>query len=140
MIGAVVLTLINSVLSHYTELWLLYLGLSFVLTVMFLPQGLTGLLMMHRTPWRRGRLRSLLRPYLLTGIPATLFLVSVFALLEMLHQGSGSVMFFGLALNTEQPWAWLGALLLAIAAAYGWRRSLPSLREAWRSASQEDAP
>ncbi|MCB1664689.1 MAG: branched-chain amino acid ABC transporter permease [Pseudomonadales bacterium] len=140
MIGAVVLTLINSVLSHYTELWLLYLGLSFVLTVMFLPQGLTGLLMMHRTPWRRGRLRSLLRPYLLTGIPATLCLFSVFALLEMLHQGSGSVMFFGLALNTEQPWAWLGALLLAIAAAYGWRRSLPSLREAWRSASQEDAP
>lgn len=45
----------NSVLSHYTTLWMLYLGIMFVLTVMFLPNGLTGFLMMHRTPWHLAR-------------------------------------------------------------------------------------
>ena len=42
IIGAVVLTLMNSLLSNYTELWMLYLGIMFVLTVLFLPEGFAG--------------------------------------------------------------------------------------------------
>lgn len=140
MVGAVVLTLIHSVLSHYTELWLLYLGIGFMLTVMFLPRGLTGLFMMHHTPWRYGRLRPLLRPYLLTGLSATVCILSVSALLEMLHNRVGPMPFLGLSLDTEQPWAWLGAVLLAIAAGYCWRRSLPAVREAWRTANEVGKP
>ncbi|MCY3566256.1 MAG: branched-chain amino acid ABC transporter permease, partial [Gammaproteobacteria bacterium] len=39
IIGAIVLTLMNFLLSNYTELWLLYLGIMFLLTVLFLPRG-----------------------------------------------------------------------------------------------------
>ncbi|MFO1350655.1 MAG: branched-chain amino acid ABC transporter permease [Gammaproteobacteria bacterium] len=42
--GAVVFTLLQTVLSRYTELWQLYLGLVFVGVVLFLPDGIVGLL------------------------------------------------------------------------------------------------
>lgn len=140
IVGAVLLTLINSVLSHYTELWLLYLGITFVLTVMFLPQGLTGLLMMHAAPWRRGQLHHLLLPYLRTGLPALLCILGLLALLEMLHHRGGSVVFLGIPLSSGQLWSWLGVLSVTAAAALDWRRSLPALRAAWQRVTQEEAP
>ena len=59
IIGAVILTLMNSLLSNYSELWMLYLGIMFVLTVLFLPRGFAGFIMMHQIAWVRGKLSSL---------------------------------------------------------------------------------
>lgn len=43
ILGAVVLTFMQSNLSDYSEAWLLYLGLLFISIVMFAPDGLGGL-------------------------------------------------------------------------------------------------
>lgn len=42
ILGAIVLTYMQSNLSDYTEGWLLYLGLLFILVVMYAPAGLAG--------------------------------------------------------------------------------------------------
>ena len=47
IIGAVTLTWLQTSLSGYTSAWLLYLGLFFVLTILFAPSGLVGLILMH---------------------------------------------------------------------------------------------
>jgi len=148
LVGAVLLTLINSLLSHYTTLWMLYLGLLFIGTVMFLPGGLTGLFMMHRLPWQQGTLRLLLRPYTLTAIPGAILALSLIALLEMSQNEAGRFVYLGIAFDPAGAASWL--VLLAVAAASGLvlRRSLPGLRAAWTEATalppagsqREDAP
>ena len=123
MIGAVVLTLMNSLLSNYTDLWMLYLGLMFLLTVMFLPRGFAGFIMMHRAAWLHGRLQRLLLPYGITGAPALLTAAACVGMVETLHRG-GAVLLYP-------------ALMLAAAAGlYGVHRSLPGLRKAWDEVNQ----
>ena len=43
ILGAVLLTYMQSMLSDYSEAWLLYLGLLFIVIVMFAPGGLAGI-------------------------------------------------------------------------------------------------
>jgi branched-chain amino acid transport system permease protein len=47
VIGAIVFTLFAVALSDLTKAWLLYLGLFFVMMVMFVPGGIASLLMMQ---------------------------------------------------------------------------------------------
>ncbi len=135
IVGAVVLTLINSLLSNYTDLWMLYLGILFLLTVMFLPRGLTGLLMMHRVAWQLGRMRLLLLPYMLTAIPGAVFLLGMIAMIEMSHAEETEFVYLGLALSPDGYGSW--ALLLGVTAVafFILRRTLPRLREAWSQAN-----
>lgn len=139
MVGAVVLTLVNSVLSHYTDLWMLYLGIMFVLTVMFLPRGLTGFLMMHRTPWHLGKIRLLIKPYILTAIPGAIFLLSLLAMIEMAHTNEAQFVFLGASLNSGSVFSWGILVAIAMAAFVALRRTLPSLREAWAQANTIDS-
>lgn len=138
IIGAVILTLMNSLLSNYTELWMLYLGIMFVLTVLFLPRGFAGFIMMHRTAWIRGRLRSLLLPYLITGVPALLFATAGVAMIEMLHHEGEAFHFLGLSLDSANLLHWLLCAVVATFAYLGCKRTLPQLQEAWESANAID--
>ncbi|MGJ8689166.1 MAG: branched-chain amino acid ABC transporter permease [Gammaproteobacteria bacterium] len=138
IVGAIVLTLINSVLSHYTDLWLLYLGLMFVLTVMFLPRGLTGFLMMHRTPWHLGKLSLLIKPYTITAMPGSVFVLTLLAIIEMSHSSDPTFSFLGIALNPESLMSWSALIVVALVAFFALRRTLPNLREAWEDANSID--
>ena len=135
IIGAVLLTLMNSLLSNYTELWMLYLGILFLLTVMFLPRGFAGFIMMHQLAWVRGKLRDLVVPYLMTGIPALTFMLSLIALIELVHAEAESLHIYGLTLDPSLEGTWIVLVVIAAAALYGTRRSLPQLRAAWHSAN-----
>ena len=48
IIGAVLMTVLQISLSDYTGAWLLYVGLMFIVVVMYAPWGLAGLLLMHQ--------------------------------------------------------------------------------------------
>ena len=135
IIGAVLLTLMNSLLSNYTELWMLYLGILFLLTVMFLPRGFAGFIMMHQIAWIRGNLRGLIKPYLITGIPAIVFMLSCAALIELVHADEESLNFLGLPLEPGSTMSWIGIVVCALTSLYATRRSLPQLKSAWDAAN-----
>ncbi|WP_211465071.1 branched-chain amino acid ABC transporter permease [Collimonas silvisoli] len=62
MIGAVVGVLFSALLSTYTRGWQLYLGLLFVIVVLFAPGGIAGVVMKAIATWRHltaARLRQL---------------------------------------------------------------------------------
>ncbi|MEX2132322.1 MAG: branched-chain amino acid ABC transporter permease, partial [Pseudohongiellaceae bacterium] len=139
IIGAVVLTLINSLLSNYTELWMLYLGILFVLTVMFLPRGFAGFIMMHQMAWFHGKLRSLVIPYLITGIPALLFFFGSIALLEMAHAADHEIQFLFLTLNPAGALSWTMVAAVTFASFFATRLSLPQLTSAWDAANKPAA-
>lgn len=145
IIGAVVFTLLQTVLSLYTEIWQLYVGILFVLTVMFFPTGLTGLIAIHTQPWRLGRLGMLSAPYAKLFVPCIAFVLSVAAICEILfHQreaGPGDEMMnlYGIIFNAHGVLPIGIAIAVAAVSLFVIRRLMPSLREAWDAANEPGA-
>ncbi len=141
IIGAVLLTLLQTVLSNHTEIWRLYLGILFLLTVMYAPAGLTGLVMMHGPAFRTGRLKSLMLPYAKALLPLAAFLTGTIALLEMVHQlnASGTAIavwvVFGIEIGLASPVPWIVVAMLTIIGILGLIRCAPGLRDAWDRAN-----
>ena len=135
ILGAVILTLMNSLLSNYSDLWMLYLGIMFLLTVLFLPRGFAGFIMMHQVAWLKGSLKNLALPYLITCIPAILFLVGAIGMLEMSHSEDAIFHFLGMELDTSSTITWLAAIIFTLGSLFATSKSLPQLRDAWEEAN-----
>lgn len=141
VIGAIVFTLLQTVLSLYTELWQLYLGILFVLTVMFFPAGLTGLLAMHIRPWKFGKSGLLLRPYLLMAGPALVFVLASAAVFEILFHarhssiGAEQMSLYGFDFNSHGLVPLSVALIATAASLFAVVRLAPALLEAWSEAN-----
>jgi branched-chain amino acid transport system permease protein len=136
IIGAIILTLMNSLLSNYSDLWMLYLGIMFLLTVMFLPRGFAGFIMMHQVAWVRRKMTSLIVPYLYTGIPALLFVLSCIGLIELSHTAEAELHYLGLSLNSAAATDFILLALVAGASLFATRKSLPQLHKAWEAANE----
>ncbi|TMG84652.1 MAG: branched-chain amino acid ABC transporter permease, partial [Betaproteobacteria bacterium] len=86
VIGAATLTWLQVSLSGYTSAWLLYLGLFFIVTILFAPNGLTGLIMMHGAIVRTKAFREVLRAYAIALVPAIIMGVGAVLLIEMSYR------------------------------------------------------
>ncbi|MFC4272493.1 branched-chain amino acid ABC transporter permease [Sneathiella chungangensis] len=145
IVGAVVFTLLQSILSNYTDIWQLYVGILFVLTVMYVPQGLTGIIMMHTAAWRMKRLGILILPYLRIGIPALAMLAGIAAFLETVHhmrtavEGETLMSLMGIEYDSHGIVTWIVILVLTFVGGYLTRTQLPQLREAWETANKPPA-
>jgi len=119
ILGAVVFTFLQSMLSDYTGMWLLYLGILFLATVLFVPMGLAGLLMMHAPVWRGRRIGRLVGPYAVAGVLGLAAAVGILGLLEMVHfvagEGGATKRLFWMVVapRTITPWLGFGALVVA---------------------------
>lgn len=141
ILGAIVFTLVQTVLSLQTELWAFYLGIIFVATVMFFPGGLAGLIMMHIPALRLGKLTLLVRPYFMTFVPAAFGALGAAALLEMTFhlrhaaKGDHEMTLFWTTFDSHAilPWIIAGTITaLGIGLA---RAATPGLLEAWTEAN-----
>ncbi len=141
IIGAVVFTLLQTLLSNYTEIWALYVGIVFLATVMYAPAGLTGLLMMHGPVLRSGKLGSLVIPYLKVVIPAIICGLGVVGLLEMLNFANASsvgetdLVLFGFNVDAFSATPWAVALVATVGGFLLARRAAPHLVAAWEEAT-----
>jgi branched-chain amino acid transport system permease protein len=121
VLGGVLMVLCTVLLSAWTKAWLLYLGLGFVLVVVYAPGGLAGVLAQQLRLARNGRLVPLLPWYGALAACGSVALWGVVLAVEMLyhqqlHAASGSAfMFLGLALDTATPGSWFTALGLLLA-------------------------
>ncbi len=142
ILGAIVFTFLQSMLSDYTSLWLLYLGIIFLATVLFVPMGLAGVLVMHGPAWRSGRAWRLIGPYLLAGLVALVAIVGIVGLLEMIHfvviapAGSATLRLFRMTLDLRTAWPWLAFAAAAAAGALGLRWAGPRVAAAFAEASR----
>ncbi len=123
IVGAVLMVLALGGLSALTSAWLLYVGLMFLLMVMYAPGGLASLLVMNLRLAVAGKLKFLGAAYLALLAAALPALTGTAALVEMLYRLQldatlGMTLdFIGVPLNADQPAAWLGAGLLGLT---GW--------------------
>ena len=113
IIGACVFVYFVVALSDHTKAWLLYLGLFFMLMVMFAPGGIASLIMMQVQLVVRKRFGRIWRAYLSAGASGLLVLAALILTVEMTYKVSvdsanGTAMkLFGIGFDAASaaPWA-----------------------------------
>ena len=120
IIGGILMVLAFVLLSEFTQAWLLYLGLIFLIMVMYSSGGIASLIMMNVRVAAFGRLRGLLGSYALLTVTGLVMLAGLGALIEMTYHiqlsttfGS-ELVFLGVPLDVHTVGSWLGAAVLAL--------------------------
>ena len=120
IIGAVLSVFAFVLLSEVTKAWLIYLGLVFMVMVMFAPGGISSLIMMNLRVAAFGKLRRLGWSYLGLAITLALWVVGAAAIIEMVYHlqldansGDG-VKFMGQMLNIRSATSWVGSAALFV--------------------------
>ncbi len=122
ILGAVVFVLFAVALSDFTKAWQLYLGVFFVLLVMYAPGGLSSLILMNLRVLKFGKFARLRDPYvglLLATLALTFGTVLMIELMYhvTLNVGQGpEVRLFGLPFDTTRAPGWVFAVSTVAAA------------------------
>jgi branched-chain amino acid transport system permease protein len=85
ILGAVLITFLRIMLSDYTNAWLMYYGILFILVVLYMPGGIAGWIALHWPVVCRGQLHKLLPAYMLVGWPLALALLGGILLIELCY-------------------------------------------------------
>jgi branched-chain amino acid transport system permease protein len=83
LLGTIVVVLLQSGVSLLSNAWLLYVGVLFIVMVMYAPGGLVGIIAQHAPIARTGRLRELVVPYLRILVPGVLSVFGFVLLVEL---------------------------------------------------------
>lgn len=83
IVGAVLITLLQSGVSLMSNSWLVYVGVLFITMVIFAPQGVMGLIAAHGPIVRAGRFNKLLLPYLRVIVPCLVMVLGFVGLVEL---------------------------------------------------------
>ena len=143
VIGAILVTWLEVMLSDVTDVWQLYFGLLFIGVVMFAPNGIAGLLMMHEPLWRArayGPLRRLMVTYLIALMPALVLLAGLIVTIEMIYHRSvkasagATISMFHMTLDTTSAIPWIAAIALLVGGFLLFRRTWLLVGAAWHDA------
>src|SRR5690606_15298731 len=124
VLGAIVFVLFSVSLSEHTYAWQLYLGIFFVLLVMYSPGGLAGLIATNIRVMRSGMFGIVRTSWLRTLAAALFFALALILLIEMTYGiswsqvASTNVPMFGIPFDATATWSWVVAI--AWAALAGW--------------------
>jgi len=150
VIGAILVTYLQVMLSDLTEIWQLYFGLLFIAMVMFAPGGIAGLILMHEPVWHAGAYRTLflrlVPSYLLALVPGLMALIGAVLTIEMTFRlsvkaGEGTRMtFLHVPLDAATVPPWIAAAVLLIGGCYGLRAAWPVIGSAWQAAHDQMHP
>jgi branched-chain amino acid transport system permease protein len=143
IIGGVLMTLALVLLSEFTKAWLLYLGLIFLVMVMYAPGGFAALLMMNLRVAAFGRLRQLWVSYLALAAAGLVAFLGGAAIIEMLYDlqlnsgSSSQLQFLGATLNVHDFNSWFGALFVLATGAGIFELTRRQFRREWGEIQQD---
>lgn len=143
VLGALVLTWLQVSLSGYTSAWLLYLGLFFMVTILFAPSGLAGLIAMHGPVMRTKAFRQVLRAYALALVPGAVMAAGAVLAIEMSYRVAtqpelGTRMRMAwITVDAALAWPWIGAVVLFSGGFLAFRKTWSVVAAAWQRASAE---
>lgn len=143
LLGAIVGVFMTVTLAEYTKAWQLYLGLFFILMVMYAPGGLASLLMMNLRIAAHGMMRRILPSGMAVMASALIAVSGAIVLIEMLYHWSleavnnPAMSIFGVAIDTARPTGWLAGAALLLLGALSFRLTQPPFAQAWGEANAE---
>ncbi len=143
MIGAVVGIFFTVMLSEYTKAWQLYLGLFFIMVVMYAPGGIASLVMMNLRIVTHGKLKRVLPAGLAVAASALLATAGAVVLIEMGYHWSlelayGSQMtLLGISVDTLRPSGWVAGLALLAAGGLSFLVTRTPFATVWNEVNAE---
>jgi branched-chain amino acid transport system permease protein len=137
ILGAVLITLLQSGVSLMSNSWLVYVGVLFITMVIFAPGGIMGLVVAHGPIVRSGQLGRLAVPYLRVLVPGILMVLGFVGLVELTSfltigaaQGK-SLVLFGNKIDIHAVLPWLFATVFLLGGAFWLRLEAQSFRRVW---------
>jgi branched-chain amino acid transport system permease protein len=140
IIGAVLLVLALVLFSEVTKAWQVYLGLVFMVMVMYAPGGIASLIMMNLRVASFGRFARIGAAYLALGGTLAVALAGSAAIVEMIYHiqldaalGS-TISFLGATLDVKSANAWIGAAFVTLTGAGLFEICRRAFRADWHEA------
>jgi branched-chain amino acid transport system permease protein len=138
ILGAVLVTFLQTGVSVYTNAWLFYFGLLFLVVMYCAPDGLSSLVTLHRPVWRARRLPHLLPSYglaLLSGLIMTTGIVLAVEVIYRLSDKSAGNMLvlFGMRFDPVVASTWLIPLCAMVVGAVLLKLSVVRVQAAWKT-------
>jgi branched-chain amino acid transport system permease protein len=137
ILGAVLITLLQSGVSLLSNSWLVYVGVLFISMVIFAPGGIMGLVMAHGPIVRAGQLGRLAVPYVRVLVPGILMVFGFVGLVELTSfltigaaQGK-SLVLFGNKIDIRATLPWLFATASLLGGGFWLRLEAKSFRRIW---------
>lgn len=144
IMGAVLVVGMQSGISLFTSAWLLYLGVIFILMVIYAPGGLLGLIGNHIPIARMGRMGELVVPYLRVLVPGLIMTLGFVLFVELTtHQTINAAQgkkfsLLGFAPDPGGTLVWVAAIVAMIGGALWLRQAGRGFMATW-NALMDDA-
>jgi branched-chain amino acid transport system permease protein len=143
MIGAILGVFLTVMLSDFTKAWQLYLGVFFILMVMYAPGGVASLIMMNLRVAKYGKFKRVWPHLWAVCAMAVVMALGVVMVVEMLYHltlesmNGTEMKLFGFMVDTAAPSGWfLAAVLLAIGG-YGFWQAKKAFQHVWGEVNTE---
>jgi len=143
ILGAVLITLLQSGVSLMSNSWLIYVGVLFIAMVIFAPNGVMGLIAAHDPIVRAGRFSQLLLPYGRVSVPGLIMVLGFIGVVELASfltigaaQGKTLVL-FGHQIDDHALAPWLFAGLCLGGGGFWFSREARSFRRVWQGLMAE---
>lgn len=129
IIGAALITFMQIFIGGVSKAWLFYLGLMFILMVLFVPGGVASIINTQISLWQRDQFFRLVPKYLLALIPALIGLLGVIGIIEMSYVLLGNDTSttdpiwkpFGLVVHVIEVMPWITSICFIFFGAFGLR-------------------
>lgn len=143
IIGAVIFVLSFVMLSEWTKAWLLYLGIFFLLMVMYAPGGIASLIMMNLRVAKFGKFKRLWAPYAGVVAAGVVLFIGIVSLIEMVYHyqlessSETRMRLFGVMVDTGSAASWVVVALIAVAGSLLMRIASRRFTQVWGGAQVE---
>lgn len=142
VLGAVLVTFLETAVSTYTHAWLFYFGLLFLVVIYCTPEGLASAIAVHRPVLRSGRLTSLLPSYGFALLSGTLVFLGIVVVVETVYRLSdstmgGSLALLGLRFSPVSATTWMLPLATIGIGGFLLKMSYVSVQAAWVRLNQQ---
>jgi branched-chain amino acid transport system permease protein len=143
MIGAIIGVFLTVMLSDFTKAWQLYLGIFFILIVMYAPGGIASIIVMNARVARFGKYRRLLPRLAAVSAASLLGFAGTVMAIEMLYHltlesADGTVMkLFGVTLDTAAATPWIAVAALLAVAGILFRKTRHAFARVWDDVNAE---
>jgi branched-chain amino acid transport system permease protein len=137
MIGAVIGLIFSGWLPAYTQAWQLYLGLLFIVVVLWMPGGIAQFLYAHWQLLMTRQYGRIWRHWLCAVLALIVMLFCAVVSIEMayaLHSDDGPsplYRFLTADITLTHQYAWPVLILILCGASYGLKRSVDAIRPYW---------
>ncbi|MDB5823657.1 MAG: branched-chain amino acid transporter permease [Herminiimonas sp.] len=143
LIGAVIGVFLTVLLSDFTKAWQLYLGIFFIVMVMYSPGGVASILMLNLRVAKYGRYHRILRPLLAVCAAGLFMSLGAVIAIEMLYHltldsANGTTrQLFGIAVDTAAAPGWIVAVLLIAVGGFAFRKTRNVFQNEWGEVNTE---